>query len=184
MTTIAQLPPGLLYPNQPNQGGLASIRKALQPLNQATRRLPMHLALLMARQRQQMPPNIDDPMNPMQPPGMDQPQIPKDLVKGEPAVLDPVGPPNDIFPPPQPPGGGGMQPYPMPGFPPPQPPGSPFSPGGMPFQRPIGGMPFERPSTMDLKDILGSLSGNMMSDIFQRAQGMPQPVAGLPSLFQ
>ena len=135
----------------------------------------MHLALLMARQRQQMPPNIDDPMNPMQPPGMDQPQIPKDLIKGEPAVLDPVGPPNDIFPPPQPPGGGGMQPYPMPGFPPPQPPGSPFSPGGMPF---------EKPSTMDLKDILGSLSGNMMSDIFKRAQGMPQPVAGLPSIFQ
>ena len=162
---------------QPNQGGLASIHKALQPLNQATRKLPMHLALLMARQRQQMPPNLDDPMQ--------QPQIPKDLLTGEPPVLDPVGPPNDIFPPPLPPGGGGgMQPYPMPGFPPPQPPGSPFAPGGMPFQRPIGSMPFQKASTVDLKDILGSLSGNMMSDIFKRAQGMPQPVAGLPSIFQ
>ena len=103
-------------------------------------------------------------------------------------VLDPVGPPNDIFPPPRPPGGGGMQPYPMPGFPPPQPPGSPFSPGGMPFQRPIGldvdtTMP-AFPNKLNLKDIFGSLSGNMMSDIFKRAQGMPQPVAGLPSIFQ
>jgi len=163
---------------QPNQGGLASIQKALQPLNQATRQLPRHLALLMARQRQQI-----------KPPGMDQPQIPKDLLTGEPPVLDPVGPPNDIFPPPQPPGGGGMQPYPMPGFPPPQPPGSPF-PGGMPFQRPPGSdivttMPTfpDQLNSDKLKDFLGSLTGGAM-DMFNRSGGMPQPVAGLPSLFQ
>ena len=180
MTTIAPFP----FPHQPNQGGLASIQKALQPLNQATRKLPMHLALLMARQRQQMPPNIDDPMNPMQPPGMDQPQIPKDLLTGEPPVLDPVGPPNDIFPPPQPPGGGGMQPYPMPGFPPPQSPGSPF-PSGTPFQRPPwSGIDTTMPTfpgqlnSDKLKDFLGSL------DMFNRSGGMPQPVAGLPSIFQ
>jgi hypothetical protein len=105
------------------EGGLAEISKALGPLNQATRTLPMHLAAIMQRMR------------------FNSDRGPAD----EPIMQDPVGPPNDIFPDPSPvpPGMQPPFPFPFPTRPPGMPP--PFELGQrMPYQNPgdlLRGMP-------------------------------------------
>ena len=140
------------------EGGLAEISKALGPLNQATKTLPMHLAAIMQRMR------------------FNSDRGPAD----EPIMQDPVGPPNDIFPDPSPvpPGMQSPFPFPFPTRPPGMPPLEmigrvPTRPPGMPPSPFVElGMPYQNPDEFpDLRT-----PGDLL-------RGMPAPIGGLPSIF-
>ena len=147
-----------IFPRPGGEGGLAEISKALGPLNQATRTLPMHLAAIMQRMR------------------FNSDRGPAD----EPIMQDPVGPPNDIFPDPSPvpPGMQSPFPFPFPTRPPGMPPLEmigrvPTRPPGMPPSPFVElGMPYQNPDEFpDLRT-----PGDLL-------RGMPAPIGGLPSIF-